>query len=187
MEKLKAIINLNSRRIAAVCLLSALGVALSPIFIPVGPIKLYPIQSALNVIAGVLLGPFWAVIQAFIISTIRNILGVGTIFAYPGSLIGSFLVGIIYWHFYPNFKPKHEYIAGFGEFIGTGLIGGTIAALIFAPLFFPKQAEMLGAMFFFISFCSNTIGFPIGNFILIRLRKIGISYRTFLPIRLEAR
>lgn len=185
MRKFEAIINLNSRRIAAVCLLSALGVILSPIFIPVGPIKLYPIQSALNVIAGVLLGPFWAVIQAFTISTIRNILGVGTIFAYPGSLIGSFLVGMIYWYFYPNFKPKHEYIAGFGEFIGTGLIGGTIAALIFAPLFFPKQAEMLGAMFFFISFCANTIGFPIGNFILMRLRKVGITYRTFLRIKVK--
>lgn len=185
MKRLEAVVNLNSRRIAAVCLLSALGVVLSPIFIPVGPIKLYPIQSALNVIAGVLLGPFWAVIQAFIISTIRNILGVGTIFAYPGSLIGSFLVGAIYWYFYPSFKPKHEYIAGLGEFIGTGLIGGTIAALIFAPLFFPKQAEMLGATFFFVSFCANTVGFPIGNFILTRLRKIGITYRTFLRIKVE--
>ncbi|MGQ9759822.1 MAG: energy coupling factor transporter S component ThiW [Candidatus Methanomethylicaceae archaeon] len=176
----RAMFEVNTKRITASVFLIALGVALSPFYIPVGPIKLYPVQSAINVISGILLGPVWAVVQALFASTIRNLLGVGTIFAYPGSLIGSFLVGTIYWGLGPKLSTRQEWLAGFGEFIGTGLIGGTIAAYIIAPLFFPKQAAMLGALYFFIAFCANTVGFPIGNIILMRLKKMGITYKKFV-------
>ena len=56
------------------------------IYIPVGVAKCFPIQHTINVISAVLLGPYYAVLNAFLISLLRNILGTGSILAFPGSI-----------------------------------------------------------------------------------------------------
>lgn len=65
-------------------------VSSSFIYIPIGLAKIFPIQHLANVLSAVLLGPWYAVAQAFISSTLRNMLGTGSLFAYPGSMIGAF-------------------------------------------------------------------------------------------------
>ena len=65
------------------------------IYIPVGFAKIFPIQHFANVLSAVLLGPWYALAQAFITSTLRNMQGTGGLFAYPGSMIGALLAAYI--------------------------------------------------------------------------------------------
>lgn len=82
------------KKALAAGILAGAGVALSFVSIPVGPTRCFPFQHSINVIAGVLLGPFWAVGAAFTTSLIRNMMGTGSLFAFPGSMFGAFLVGM---------------------------------------------------------------------------------------------
>ena len=103
------------RTVTAVGLLVALGTVASPFSIPVGVSNVYPVQHAINVLAGAILGPVPAVVAAFLTSTIRNLLGTGTLLAFPGSMFGALLAGLGYRYL------KKEYFAAAGELIGTGL------------------------------------------------------------------
>ncbi|WP_243278168.1 energy coupling factor transporter S component ThiW [Clostridium yunnanense] len=93
----------------------------SVFYIPFLGGKMFPVQHFLNVVAAVVLGPFYGVANAFCISLLRNILGTGSILAFPGSMVGAFLAGIVYKKF------KNIYLTALGEFIGTGIIGALIA------------------------------------------------------------
>ncbi|MEA4872755.1 MAG: energy coupling factor transporter S component ThiW, partial [Synergistaceae bacterium] len=90
-ETLKKII---FKKALAAGILAGAGVALSFVSIPVGPTRCFPFQHSINVIAGVLLGPFWAVGAAVTTSVIRNMMGTGSLFAFPGSMFGALLVGM---------------------------------------------------------------------------------------------
>lgn len=106
--------------------LVAVCVALSGLYIPIGPTKVYPFQHMVNAIAGVLLGPGWAAIIATIAAIIRNLLGVGTLFAFPGGIPGGIVVGLLYRYI------RRDWVALF-EPIGTGPIGATLSAWIVVP------------------------------------------------------
>ncbi|GKU27121.1 energy coupling factor transporter S component ThiW [Clostridium folliculivorans] len=93
----------------------------SVFYIPFLGGKMFPVQHFLNVVAAVVLGPFYGVANAFCISLLRNILGTGSILAFPGSMVGAFLAGIVYKKF------KNIYLTAVGEFIGTGILGALIA------------------------------------------------------------
>ena len=87
----------KTRKITYTAIISAITTATSTvIYIPMGFAKVFPIQHFANVISAVILGPWYAVIQAFITSTLRNMMGTGGPFAYPGSMIGAFLAAIIF-------------------------------------------------------------------------------------------
>lgn len=116
--------------------LAALGVALSvwlPTGIPIGPIRAQPFQAMINVLAGVLVGPGYGVIVAIVISLLRNLLGVGTFFAFPGSIFGVFLVGYFYHYVH---KTDH---AAWLEIAGTVCIGATVAYYLAASLAGPAK------------------------------------------------
>ena len=119
---------MKTRDIARATVLVAVAVALSPIFIPVGVSKCYPAQHMINVIAAVVLGPIHAVIIAFLAALIRNILGLGTLLAFPGGMIGALLAGLAYRAF------KNTWAAGLGEVIGTGVIGALASAWLVGPV-----------------------------------------------------
>lgn len=74
--------------------LSAFFVALGTLtaglfYIPVGVSKCFPMQSLINCLAGVLIGPKKAAIVAFLIALLRNLLGTGSLLAFPGSIVGG--------------------------------------------------------------------------------------------------
>lgn len=107
----------------------AIGVVLSPMFnIPVPPIKAYPLQHMINIIQAIWLGPLYAAINATIIGIIRNMLGTGTFFAFPGGIPGGVVVGLVYWYLWRND------LAALTEPIGTIMIGATLAYLLVLPL-----------------------------------------------------
>ena len=88
--------NLKVKKLVLVAMFVAVGVALSPLNIPLGVAKCFPTQHIINVLLAVFLGPAYGVGAAFATSLIRNILGTGTLLAFPGSMVGAFLCGMAY-------------------------------------------------------------------------------------------
>jgi energy-coupling factor transport system ATP-binding protein len=140
---------MQTRDVARAAVLVALAVALSPFFIPVGIAKCYPAQHMINVIAGVVLGPAYAVAVAFIAALLRNILGLGTLLAFPGGMIGALLAGLAYRLF------GKVYAAGAGEILGTGLLGALASAWLVAPVLMDKTMAA-GALV--IAFSVSSLG-----------------------------
>ena len=78
-------------------LLAAAGVLLSPVFsFPLGVTRAFPLQHMINIFLAVLCGTRYGISAAFTTSVIRNIIGSGSLLAFPGSMIGAFLSGYLY-------------------------------------------------------------------------------------------
>jgi len=157
---------MKTRDVARAVILVAIAVALSPFFIPVGISKCFPAQHMVNVLSAVMLGPAYAVGIATIAAIIRNILGLGTLLAFPGGMIGAFLAGLAYQ------LSKNIYVAGLGEVIGTGLLGSLVSVWIVAPLLLGKTMALATLM---VAFSVSTLGGTIiGILALHVLRKGGV-------------
>ena len=152
------------RRAALAGMFAAAGVVLSVVSIPVGPTKCFPFQHAINVIAGVTLGPAWAVGAAFTTSLIRNMLGTGSLFAFPGSMFGALFDGVA-----AMLLPrKYRIAAALAEPLGTGIVGAWTSAAVVAPF----MGKNLGFAFFSASFMMSCVpGAAIGAAVLWCLRK----------------
>ena len=155
---------MSLQKITLVGLLVALGVVAAPFSIPVGVARVFPVQHAVNVIAGVILGPWWAVVAAVLTSTIRNMVGTGTLLAFPGSIFGAFGAGFAFMLF------KRKEAAAVGELLGTGLVGSLLA--------FPVARWLLGAPVlaytFIVPFAlSSAAGIVLGIILLALLEKTG--------------
>jgi energy coupling factor transporter S component ThiW len=157
---------LKSRDVAYSVVLVALAVALGFASIPIGISRISPGQHLVNVLAAVMLGPAFAVGVATATAIIRNILGVGTLLAFPGGIFGAFLAAILYRRF------RNVYMAGLGEVIGTGFVGSLVSAWIVAPLFMSKPMA-LGALMLAFSL-STFVGTVIAILALHGLRRAGI-------------
>jgi len=140
---------MNIRKLTTSSLFIALGTLTGHlIYIPVGVSKCFPVQHLINVLSAVFLGPGYAVWNAFAISLLRNFMGVGSFLAFPGSMIGAFLAGMIY------LKTNKKLLTVFGEIFGTGIIGG-IAAYPIAKFLIGKEVAVF---FFVVPFLISTIG-----------------------------
>ncbi|MUK89413.1 energy coupling factor transporter S component ThiW [Ornithinibacillus sp. L9] len=139
------------------------------LWFPAGIAKAYPVQHAVNVMAAVTLGPGPAVIIAFMIGLLRNLLGLGTLLAFPGGMIGAFLAGYLYQKFRKNI------LAVIGEAVGTGIIG-SLFAVPFAMLL---MGSSVGAFAFLPSFLvSSMTGALMGWFILSRVNQDSLVQNT---------
>lgn len=149
---------MNLRKLTLASLLVGLGVIGSHIiYIPVGVSKVFPIQHVINLLSGIVLGPWYGVMIAFAISLLRNILGTGSLLAFPGSIIGAYLAGLVY------IKTKKILLAGVGELFGTGILGALVS--------YPIAKHLLGkeaTIFFYVGpfILSSLVGIIIGYFIL---------------------
>ena len=138
----------NTKKLTIAAFFVAIAVVFSFVNIPVGLAKCYPIQHMVNVLSAVLLGPLYSVLVAFCISLIRNISGTGSLMAFPGSMIGAFFAGILF------YKTKKLSLAFLGEVIGTGLIGALLAYPI-AKFVLGKEMALFGMV---IPFSVSTLG-----------------------------
>lgn len=140
----------------------ALGVVLSPILRVPG---MAPMQHFINVIAGVLFGPFGALLCALLIGILRMAtLGIN-ILAISGAIFGAFFSGLLF-----DLTKRNFLGSVVGELIGTGLIGAMIsfplmrilynndavALLTYIPGF--SLASLVGSTlaFIFLKFFSRT-------------------------------
>jgi energy-coupling factor transport system ATP-binding protein len=155
---------MKTRDVARAVILVAVSVAMSPFFIPVGIAKCFPAQHMINVIAAVMLGPAYALGIAFIAAILRNMLGLGTLLAFPGGMIGALMAGLAYRAF------KNVYLAGLGEIIGTGLLGAAVSAWLVGPVLMGKTMAV-GTLV--VAFSVSTIGGTILGLILLHILRRG--------------
>ena len=140
---------MNTKKLTLASMFISLGLVLGNlIYIPVGVSKCFPVQHTVNILSAVILGPSFSVAIAFLISLLRNLMGTGSLLAFPGSMIGALLAGILHKRF------NNKYLTVGGEIIGTGILGGLAA--------FPIAKYIMGnqviAFFFIYPFLLSTIG-----------------------------
>ena len=97
---------------------------------PVFGSKCAPVQHIVNVLCAVFLGPWYGLATAFVASLLRNLLGWGSLLAFPGSMCGALLCGLVYW------KTKNLPMTLIAEVLGTGVLGGLAA--------YPVAKELMG-------------------------------------------
>lgn len=140
---------MQTRKLTSAALLVAIGtLSAHLIYIPAGVSKCFPVQHAINVMAAVLLGPDYAVAIGFLIATLRNLFGTGSLLAFPGSMIGALVAGLAYQRF------KNIPAAMAGEVFGTGILGGFVAWIMATFILGSHTA----AWFFIPPFLVSTIG-----------------------------
>ena len=83
-------------------------------------------------------------------------MGTGSIFAFPGSMVGALLASLLFW------KTRKLYLAFIGEVIGTGILGAMLSYPI-ATLLLGQKATLFGfiPLFIFSSFAGALLGFLI--------------------------
>ena len=114
----------TTRKLALAGILTAVAVVGSLISVPVAGSKCAPVQHMVNVFAAVVLGPWWGVAIAFCASLLRNLLSIGSLMAFPGSMVGALCCGLVY-HF-----SKRISLTCVAEALGTGGVHRVYAALL---------------------------------------------------------
>ena len=156
----------TTAKLAVAGLLTAAAVAGSLLSVPVAGSKCAPVQHMVNILCAATVGPWWALAQAFIASLIRNLLGLGSPLAFPGSMCGALLGGLLYKY---GKKLPFAYI---GEVVGTGILGGMLSY----PVAYLVMGNTAATLFMFvvpflISTCGGTI---IAIIITLPLKKSGM-------------
>ena len=143
---------LTVKKTATAAMLVALTVAMSGFSIPIGASRCYPIQHLVNVVCAVFLGPVYGVMAAFCTSFIRNLMGTGSLLAFPGSLVGALLCGLIYQ------KTGKLLLTYIGEVVGTGLLGGMLCYPVAVLIMGNSEAALFTyVMPFFMSTACGTV------------------------------
>jgi energy coupling factor transporter S component ThiW len=143
MEKIKL------KKLVLTAVFAAVAVVGSLFSFPIFGSKCAPVQHLINVLCAVILGPGYGVAAAFVSSLIRNLLGLGTLLAFPGSMCGALLAGLLY-HYIK--KLPAAYI---GEVFGTAVIGGMLSYPVAAFIMGSKGAALFT---FVVPFLISTAG-----------------------------
>lgn len=140
------------KKLTVTAILAAVAVVGSLFSFPIFGSKCAPVQHLVNVICAVLVGPWYAFAQAFIASLIRNILGLGSPLAFPGSMCGALLAGLLYKY------GKELPFAYVGEVFGTGIIGGILSYPVARFVMGNSAAALFTFVVpFLVSTCGGTI------------------------------
>ena len=111
----------NIRKLSIAGIFCAVAVVGSFFSFPVFASKCAPVQHMVNILCAVLLGPWYGVGVAFCASLLRNLLGLGSLMAFPGSMFGALLCGITF------SKCKKIMPTLLAEVFGTSILGGLCA------------------------------------------------------------
>ncbi len=158
----------NLRKLAAAGLLCAVAVVGSVFIVfPVLGSKCAPVQHMVNVLCAVCLGPWYGVGVAFCASVLRNLLGSGSVLAFPGSMCGALLCGLVFW------RTRNLPATLAAEVLGTGVIGG-LAAYPLALAFLPEAAAGVGFAGYVVPFLISTVaGSVLAGILVAALRRSG--------------
>lgn len=160
----------NTKKLAVAGIFCTAAVVGSLFSFPVFGSKCAPIQHMVNILCAVLLGPGYGVGAAFAASLIRNLLGLGSLMAFPGSMFGALVCGLVYC------KTKNIFATLLGEVFGTAILGGLCAYPI-AVFFMGQSAAGLAFYAYIIPFLISTAGGAIISAVLIySLKKAGILH-----------
>ena len=117
----------RTRKLTLAGILAAMAVLGGVFSFPVLGSRCAPVQHLVNILAAVLLGPLWGVGIAFSASLLRNIAGLGSLMAFPGSMIGALACGTVYYY------TRRLGLTCVAEALGTGLFGALAAYPVAVP------------------------------------------------------
>ncbi|MCH5347778.1 MAG: energy coupling factor transporter S component ThiW, partial [Oscillospiraceae bacterium] len=127
---------------------------------------------------GVYLGPWYSLGMAFCASVIRNITGLGSPLAFPGSMVGAFLSGAMFhWVFKNKTLAVRLPAAYVGELFGTSIIGGMLSFPIAYFVMENTAATLFGFVFPF--FASSVVGTVIAAILVTSMKRVKV-FDTFL-------
>lgn len=141
----------NVRKLCMAGILCAVAVVGSLFSVPVFGSKCAPVQHMVNILSAVLLGPWYGVGVAFCASLIRNLMSLGSLLAFPGSMFGALLCGVVYW------KTKNTWMTYAAEVFGTAILGG-LAAYPIAVFLMGQPAGEIAFYAYIIPFLISTAG-----------------------------
>lgn len=156
-------------KLAYAGILTAIAVVGSLFSFPVAGSKCAPVQHIVNIVAAIILGPGWSVGIAFCSSLLRNLFGIGSLMAFPGSMVGALCCGIVY-RLCKKLVPTCM-----AEALGTGILGGLCA--------YPVAKQFMGIdpagfYVYIIPFLISTVAGSILAYILVSiLKKNGVLYQ----------
>lgn len=160
----------NVKKLAIAGVFCAVAVVGSLFSFPVFGSKCAPVQHMVNILCAVLLGPGYGVGVAFAASLIRNLLGFGSLMAFPGSMFGALLCGLVYWKF------QNITATLIGEVFGTGILGGLCAYPV-AILFMGQSAAGLAFYAYIIPFLVSTVaGAALSGVLIYSLKTSGVLH-----------
>lgn len=156
------------KKTALAGIMIAIAVVGSLFSFPVLGSRCAPVQHLVNIVCAVFLGPWYGLAVAFIASLIRVLFSLGTPLAFPGSMFGALLSGLLYSKF------KKIPLAVIGEVFGTAVLGGLCAYPV-AILVMGKDAGEVAFYAYVVPFLISTAGGAvIASVILLALHKTGI-------------
>lgn len=161
---------INIKKLAIAGVFCAVAVVGSLFSFPVFGSKCAPVQHMVNILCAVLLGPWYGVGVAFGASLLRNLLGLGSLMAFPGSMFGALLCGLVY--------SKTGNLLGTlaGEVFGTAILGGLCAYPV-AIFFMGQSAAGLAFYAYIIPFLISTAGGAVISAVLLySLKKSNVLY-----------
>lgn len=140
----------ETKKLAVAAVFCAVSVVGSMFSFPVLGSKCAPVQHMVNILCAVLLGPWYGVASAFVASFLRNLMGLGSLMAFPGSMLGALCCGVMYW------KTKKLLPTLLAEVIGTGILGGLCAYPV-ATLLMGKPAAEIAFYAYIVPFLISTV------------------------------
>ena len=143
--------NLSVKKLALAGMFCALAVVGSVFSFPIFGSKCAPVQHMVNILCAVLLGPYYGIGVAFVASLLRNLLGLGSLMAFPGSMFGALLCGLAY------HKTRQLLPTLAGEVFGTSILGGLCAYPV-AILLMGKSAGDIAFYAYIVPFLVSTAG-----------------------------
>ena len=161
---------ISVRKLAMAGVLVAVAVAGSLFSFPVAGSKCAPVQHMVNICGAIFLGPAWSVGVAFCASVIRNLTGLGSLMAFPGSMVGALCCGLMY-----KFSKKIIPTC-IAEALGTGILGG-LAAYPLAKYVMLIQPD--GMFIYIIPFLISTVvGSVVAAVVMLILKKSCLLYTS---------
>ena len=157
----------RTRKLTLAGILVAVAVLGGFFSIPVLGSRCAPVQHLVNILAAVFLGPLWGIGVAFAASLLRNIAGLGSLMAFPGSMIGALCCGLAY-HY-----TKRLGITCIAEALGTGILGALAAYPVAALLMGlnPTSYTVYIVPFLLSTGAGSLLAYVLLHFLLPKLRR----------------
>lgn len=157
----------RTRKLTLAGILVAVAVLGGLFSIPVLGSRCAPVQHLVNILAAVFLGPLWGIGIAFAASLLRNIAGLGSLMAFPGSMIGALACGLAY-HY-----TKRLGITCIAEAFGTGILGALAAYPVAALLMGlnPASYTVYIVPFLLSTSAGSLLAYVLLRFLLPKLRR----------------
>jgi energy coupling factor transporter S component ThiW len=141
----------QTKKLAVAGILCAVAVVGSLFSFPVFGSRCAPVQHMVNILCAVFLGPWYGVGAAFVASLLRNLLSLGSLLAFPGSMCGALLCGLAFR------KSGNLPLTLVAEVFGTGILGGLLSYPI-AVAFMGVAAGSIAFYAYVVPFLVSTVG-----------------------------